>query len=671
MSIWKKSWSIIKIVLPAIMIMLSLQQIPDFFDSIFAKKLVVTESNGPKYSLNIESLSAGDYLVSIGRPRAHCDIFLDNEKIFIGKSTIHDVRPNLLAAAGFKKNKSNKTITVDCDHFQSGFGNRLSFKPKIYDYNQGMVAHLMRASIEILVGPVSSLILLIVSLIHFFSAQDRFKSRSAVFLVYAVISLIYSVSLAYYTRLFFDGMLASQLHVTLRFVFSLGFNFIINPDFSKRRVLVGMHFICIPLSFIIGTDTDSLEMFYRIAYLLFPVSTYISFLDLIKKNSQSRIVFFMQSIALSWAIAQSFDFIKLNTNVGFYAAPLFLMLVSAFLAYKVINDIKLRMQSETLGNQIHRITHDTNSVEKMILEISTEVNRLDNRVLVTASIDGFLLARSSKSGVSRYLLPEKSDNDLRGASDTQSLDFVVSEAISFNISATAITPPYVVHEVIDILESAKSSFFSAERTMLNTTTSMNSSLSKLRTVMGEGVHDRFIGAIFVDIVDYSKYAESIGNAYTTFISNIILPRMIHELSSEALPEVVRGDEVLFIVTQETCQSQNAALGINAFLGKLFSFISKDIPAICLENGFPKSEFRVGFTAGDGTLVVDSIQVRTSGDHINRAKRLQDACKKNEIWTDSATISILKSSSLIELSRSQIVVKKNIIEAVKVGVKRAA
>lgn len=653
------------------MIMLTLQQIPDFFDSIFAKKVSITEAEGPKYLLNIENLSPGDYLVSLGRPRAHCDILLDQQKIFIGKSSVHDVRSNLLASAGFKKNDFNKAITVDCDHYQSGFGNRLSFKPKIYSYNQGMVAHLMRASIEILVGPVSSLILLIVSLIHFFSAQDRLKSRSVVFLVYAVISFIYSVSLAYYTRLFLDGMLASQLHVTLRFVFSLGFNFIINPDFSKRRVLVGMHFACIPLSFIIGTDTHSLEMFYRIAYLLFPVSTYISFLDLIKKNSQSRIVFFMQSIALSWAIAQSFDFIKLNTNVGFYAAPLFLMLVSAFLAYKVINDIKLRMLSETLGNQVHRITHDTNSVEKMILDSIAEINRLDSRILVTASIDGFLLSRSSKAGISRYVLPEASEAEPNTSSEIQYLDFVVSDVISFKISVPAIMPPYVVHEVIDILESTRSAFSSAEKTMLSTTASMNSSLSKLRTLMGEGVHDRFIGAIFVDIVDYSKYAESIGNAYTTFISNIVISRMITELSSEALPEVVRGDEVLFIVTQETCLSQSPALGINAFLGKLFTFISKDIPAICLEHGFPKSEFRVGFTAGDGTLVVDSIQVRTSGDHINRAKRLQDACKKNEIWTDSATIALLKSSNLIELSRSQIVVKKNIIEAVKVGVKRAA
>jgi hypothetical protein len=668
MNIWTKSWSIIKIVLPAIMIMLALQQFPDFFDHIFAKKTTITESDGPAYVLDIKDLAPGNYLVSIGRPRAHCDIFLDNEPIFVGKSTVRDIRPNLLASAGFQKGAGHKSITVDCDHFQSGFGNRLSFKPKVYSYNQGMIAHLMRASIEIFVGPVSSLILLIVSLIHFFSAQDRSKSRSTVFLVYAIISLIYSVSLAYYTRLFLDGMLASQLHVTLRFVFSLGFNFIINPDFSKRRPLVLLHFVCIPLSFLIGTDTNSLEMFYRIAYLLFPVSTYVSFLDLIKKNSQSRIVFFMQSIALSWAIAQSFDFIKLNTNVGFYAAPLFLMLVSAFLAYKVINDIKLRMLSESLGNQIHRITHNGGSIESMINEIVTEIGRLDRRIQVSSSVDGFLISRSSKSGISRHILPETTEHEIAAK---QSLEFPVSEALSFKISAAASMPPYVIHEVLDILDSAKSSFFSAEKTMLSTTASMNSSLSKLRTVMGEGVHDRFIGAVFIDIVDYSKFAESIGNAYTTFISNIIIPRMISHVSSESLPEVVRGDEVLFIITQETSQTLDVPIGINSFLSKMMSFISKDISEICLEHGFPKAEFRIGFTAGEGTLVVDSIQVRTSGDHINRAKRLQDSCKKNEVWTDSSTVALLKSSNLIELSRSQIVVKKNVIEAVKVGVKRAA
>jgi class 3 adenylate cyclase len=98
---------------------------------------------------------------------------------------------------------------------------------------------------------------------------------------------------------------------------------------------------------------------------------------------------------------------------------------------------------------------------------------------------------------------------------------------------------------------------------------------------------------------------------------------------------------------------------------------KDAQSLSQGEGFGRVDFRIGFTIGEGTLVVDDVQTRASGDHINKAKRLQDSASKGEFLTDSDTITQLNDQNILVLSKKQIVVKKNIIEAVKVGVKRAA
>lgn len=672
MNNWGKILKIAKIALPAVAIMLFLQQIPTFYDTLFSHKVKLTETPGPIYNIEIASLPKGDYFVSIGRPRAHCDIFRSGDKIFAGRSTVSDVRQNLLAGAYFRiDNQDDGQLVINCDHFQSGFDSRLSFSPKIYNSKTGMIAHLIRASIETVIGPVSSLILLLTAVIHYFSSGKGGRKGSHVFLAYGIISFIYSISLSYYTRLFISGMDSSILHVGLRILFSIGFNYIINPNFRNRTTLIALHILCLPLTVLFSTSTVELETFYRVAYLLFPISTFVSFLDLIKHESQSRVTFFMQSIALSWAIAQSMDFVKLNTNFGFYAAPLFLMFVSAFLVYKVINDIQIRIRAESISHELQRDMHKSETNELLILSCVNAVKCLDKRIDCLIMVDDFLINRQTKTGISFTALPYQQDIETSQLCDFRKVDFKVSDLFTIRLFTKTKYPEYVIHEAVDILSIAITALKAFETFLVNSTSSMNQSLSKLRASMGEGVHDRQIGAIFIDIVDYSKHTESLGNDYTTFISSNVIPLLIQEAKNEALPEVVRGDEVLFVVCTETCRDENISSATEACVAKLMRAIDSTVFNLCKEYGFPKVEVRLGFTVGEGTLVVDSIQVRSSGDHINRAKRLQDVCKKNEVWTDQTTISSFEPKSLVVIKNTQIVVKKNIIEAVKVGVKRAA
>jgi class 3 adenylate cyclase len=231
---------------------------------------------------------------------------------------------------------------------------------------------------------------------------------------------------------------------------------------------------------------------------------------------------------------------------------------------------------------------------------------------------------------------------------------------------------YLVLETRDLMMSLLPTLDTAISKIIELSHRQGSSLQRLRSIIGPGSHDKQTAAIFIDIADYSKYTESLGNEYTGFISQTYLPSLIKILSPWATPEVVRGDEIYFVVLKELAKEDSALNTIAACaLKRLQLFVNEDGKNICKANGFPTVDLRIGMTCGDANIVVDDIQVRTSGDHINRAKRLQDAAEKNEVWVDSSTAENLASEGIIVLKRKTIIVKKNVIEAVKVGVKRAA
>jgi len=201
---------------------------------------------------------------------------------------------------------------------------------------------------------------------------------------------------------------------------------------------------------------------------------------------------------------------------------------------------------------------------------------------------------------------------------------------------------------------------------------LNSSLAKLRPTLGDGLHEFETGAIFLDIADYSKSTEYYGESYSSFISSIVFPSMVKYMADYCIPEVVRGDEIYFVTTSLFQKSNDSIAKMTSkSVRRLAEFLKDVIPELCLSHGFPTVEFRIGVTHGKGAIMVDDTQVRTSGDHINRAKRLQDAASKGEILSDSQSFNSDFSENLIAISKKNIVVKKNIIEAVKVGVKRAA
>ena len=686
--------------LTLLVLLTGLQQLPDTLDKIFAHPGRLTEYPKKVYSLQLDHLAPGEYYLSLGRPRHFCDINYNEELVFKGKTTVHDKRPSLLVGAGFSHVGGSAKLTADCRQFMSGFAPRLSFPPRLYSYEIGIVIHGLRNFIDMGAGPIACLFLFAAALLnYFFSKGTEDKKRSYVFIGFAIIALAYSLSLAHYTRLLMSGITASQWHIVLRTAFSLGMAALLHPKLFPGAILTGLHILFGSAVFILPLLNIEIEAYYRIIFAIYPVTTFYTLWASHKEDDGTYDSFFLQALLLSWGAAQAMDWVKQLSGIGYFAAPLYLWAIASYLTYRVVKQQSRLLQASSLSKTLESFIQSTLKPSELVKEVglilqgqscyntcsiyllhsfvgNTDANDKDLVLVGTVGKSTSPTTLTLDAVETPRLVQAINDQKIiEGVGDRDNKRFMILPLGKFGaicFTTTERIPLHVAGETKKLLNLLTPSLQLLNEKLSRLVSLTGSSLSKLRSTYGDGTYSKTIGAIFVDIADYSKRAEEFGEAYTSFVSSSLLPGFIKCLKDVALPEVVRGDEVLFIVCDESPTPQKNIYEDTAIaVQKIASFMQKEAQTLSKEEGFGKVEFRVGFTVGEGTIVIDDVQARTSGDHVNKAKRLQDAASKGEFFTDAETMSLMQNLCILPLSKTQIVVKKNIIEAVKVGVKRAA
>ena len=196
---------------------------------------------------NIDSLVPGDYYISVGRPRAPCDLFLDGRIIDSNRSEVPGLRNRLFLGGSFQvfDDVRRKSIAIDCKH-EDGFGIDLTHEPLVTSLYTGIALQFLRQISELIIGPISSLI---IALSFFFrwsmNKGDKFsvalRARKSPFeswkyLLFAVVSLFYAISLAHFTRLFLSGFPATFLHIVLRNLFFIGWNCFIYIHYKAAAI---------------------------------------------------------------------------------------------------------------------------------------------------------------------------------------------------------------------------------------------------------------------------------------------------------------------------------------------------------------------------------------------------------------------------------------------------
>ena len=681
-----------------LVILTCLQQLPDLLDKLLANPGLSREEPKHVYTLSIENLRPQEYYISLGRPRHFCDIKYNNDLIFKGKTSVVDKRPSLLVGAGFSHKGGAALLVADCRQFMTGFEQRLSFPPRLYSYQSGIFVHNLRSFIDLGAGPIACLFLILTAFLnYFFSKNSPDQRRSCVFIAFSFIALLYALSLAHYPRLLMSGMAASQLHIVLRTLFSLGMASLLNTKLFPGLLLTGLHIsICIA-SLCIDQLGLSIETFYLAAFPIYPITTFATLWANRKSEVSTYDSFFIQALLLSWGSAQALDWLKQLSGVGFFAAPLYLAAIAFYLTYSVARQQSKLIKANTIAKTLEHYVESSLKPADLIKEIgklleSESCFNLHSIYLKHTFLGNtlnemeFVKLKGAKENSPEVIVLDQLETPVftKAMSDQVMVEgiglrdknrYLILPLGAFGaicFTSTEYVSRHASGETRQLLNLLAPSLRLINEKLDRLISITGASLNKLRSTYGDGVFPMTIGALFIDIADYSKKAEMFGDTYTSYVSSVLLPGLIKNMKDLALPEVIRGDEILFIICDETpLREREISSETVKAVQRLSAYMSSEAQKSSAQEGFGKVDFRVGFTVGEGTLVIDDVQARTSGDHINKAKRLQDAAAKGEFLTDSETLKAIGDGVLVPLARTSIVVKKNLIEAVKVGVKRAA
>src|SRR5205085_2781409 len=138
---------------------------------------------------------------------------------------------------------------------------------------------------ELFLGPLSSalLLLLVISLTLLTRGFSKIEINDFTmpFLSFAVVAFVYSLSLAYFTRIFLSGLTASVIHVILRNLFSISaLNLFRSIACTRRYPVVGAVAGLLLTAFLTAANPTNLQTIYGYMYCTFPFFTLLMSVEL-------------------------------------------------------------------------------------------------------------------------------------------------------------------------------------------------------------------------------------------------------------------------------------------------------------------------------------------------------------------------------------------------------
>ncbi len=206
-----------------------------------------------------------------------------------------------------------------------------------------------------------------------------------------------------------------------------------------------------------------------------------------------------------------------------------------------------------------------------------------------------------------------------------------------NISSERFHSKFDAYEAFEIVKRIYPSLLPLENKLVNIGYLQGAALQKLRSKRGDGSWEEEIGSLFVDINDYSRLADDLGEHFTNFVSSIYIPSLIKAASQFAASEHVAGDEVYFIVTQDFLPTgMSIPIGAEHTLLAIDNFVFGKGAEICGHAGFAPLSVSIGVNVGVGHIIADSVSVRTTGKTVNHAKRLQEEAGRGGVLVAAAS-----------------------------------
>lgn len=679
-----------------------IQNSPLILQKIFSTKLKVEQVGERHWRYFADTKSNGLHHVSFGRPHGLCEITTDSGKL-LDRNIIegHKIRSKLFLGGAVEVKNFAVSLNFKCQDYATVV--RLTHDPIVTAYGMGNFIQILRQFTYLILGPLAAGVILLTALLGFsrkrskLSKQIESTNLTAGFLCFGLIGLLYSLSLAHFPRLFISEELAFQSHIALRHLLSCGFVFLAMQLLRPYRGLLALHGSSLLLSIVVFSlySTSTWVGLYKWQYFIFLISAYIIAIDGFLPSRRSFSQYLFSIVAVSWALSQTFDVINLWFKVGVYNSPALMSLLALMLIKIKSHESRMLEATWNSTQRIGQVIRQDCSLET-ILDQTSKILRLDSRFLrVSVYLDRYILGQFPRPQVEFLRVCEfgyeKTTNEdqimvfeenngarmkqvlmsqelrLQKGEDKNWYAIIpIGKHACINLSVALDRSDYEANEGFLLLKEVYPSLKELETKILSLGIKTRLSMHKVRANLGIGEWKVQVGSVFIDVADYSKSVEQFGDPYAKFIGKAYFSALAKRLSDYAFTEFTKGDEIYFVILDEIIKGDTSfQQAIKETIFRIFRFMREDGPRIAAEHGFEPPVLRVGLNKGFANLISSEDEVKTLGNSVNIAKRLQESARKGEVLLEKGLADVLRDKTMVYGKSRTLLRKENLIEAVPV------
>ena len=695
MSITDQKKKILLILIVAIFV----QLIPEAYQRIIVVPLKPHVTTSAILSFDLSGVPAGDYYLSVGKPRTPCDITLGSAVIASNLAGTLNTRSSILLGASLTLPSSSNYLSVNC-YNTPGFPPRFTHAPTLAQAKSGVLLHLFRFLVDVVLGPFASIILIIASIITPKKKYDTQSFSKGEFLTFGIVSLTYTLSLSYVPMMFLSGYSIVLLHILTRTAFSASFLWLLNFKLNRSLILAAHILIALVALVIFGIRETWLVQYYSLIHGFFGLMTLVIALNVLIRKCTSSSLIYLAEFALVTVVLQFFDTIRLAEAFGLYlipfrsyfapAIPAILAVFSAWLLYREsrFSIIADKMQEKLLLTIESRTK--ANEILKGMLTTFSDHNPFTN---TTAYADTFCLGLEA-SPMTRFVLlaasmetwrtEEYRNIDLRSGHGSRMLEalktgaplidkglkdgcwFIIAPIGKYgciNMRGDKSISVVSAYEILEITKRLNSTLRMCGDRLMMEVTRMITGLHRVRSNRGIGRWQEPMAVIFGDICNYSAMYKKYGQCFLDFVAKDFLLSLTRFVQPYSVQEETRGDEILLISIPELLPDKSDVMSAAAeSITKIRSFISNEGAQICTDNGFEPLRMSFGVNVGEGTIISDETGVRTTGKLIIEAKRLLEAAPSGTFLVRDSVADGLSKRGFIFGENFPILVKKDLFMA---------
>jgi class 3 adenylate cyclase len=549
----------------------------------------------------------------------------------------------------FEKNSAE----IRCEK-EGGFSTALSHTPFVSTYFDGLLLHFWRTLVELVIGPVFSLLLII----YLFGSNRKLKEYGySPYITFSIVMFFYTISLAGYPRLILAGLPASVTHATLRTLLAWSF-FRLCSYFSRPRKFIELGLFALVLTFpTVGIlQPTSFEIYYDRILPIFSLVMLTSIIDLSRNKVNTRAGFYLREVSLLWLFVLLSDLITVYVNFGSYPAPVLSAFITVLVLMLKIHSDKLDQLIETVSSKVWLILESTSSVDQKLATLTGLISKYMSFPASSAYLDAYILGMHdvpNKKFIEIYssgdgpfsadkkviVFDEGFGNQMRQALEQgnpqlklSSLDnkwyvnLPLGDHAIMNFTGLDKHCSLLGSEGLELCARVYPALQSINHQLTEFAARMAFDLETLRLIKGDGSWSEHLGMIFIDINHFSDNCEKYKDPYALFVTQLYFPAMCQRVRKWAVREgSTKGDGAYLLcikeLMQENCTIPEAVYNV---VLELMKFVRNEGADICVSQGYDPIKVQIGANAGIATVICDAFQVRTIGNLVTETARLQQS-----------------------------------------------